>query len=95
MHTTLLVSVRPWTEILLISVLWKMGTGAYHCSPASEVTKCACPTPEWGHAGLCQQLPGTTTPGRGVAHGRDVLLASWASRSPHVPATLEKVRIWW
>lgn len=51
-------------RILLISALWSVGATACHCSPTSEATKHACPTPEWGHAGLCQQLLAPATPGR-------------------------------
>lgn len=89
-HPTLLVSVAL-DRTLLISVLWGVGTVACHCSPSSEVTKYECPTPEWGHARLCQQLHTWQV----VAHARDVPLASWASRSPHAPAALGKARVGW
>lgn len=73
MHPTLLVSMWPWTEILLTSVLWRAGTAGYHCNPTSEVTKYVRPTPEWGHAGLCQQLPGASHTWQAVAHATGVM----------------------
>lgn len=86
MHPTLLVSVQPWTETLLIPVLWRVGTTACHCSPTSEVTKYACSTPEWGHAGLCQHLPGTSHTWQVVAQECDVPLVSWGQQvTPQPP----------
>lgn len=44
--------------------------------------------------GSASSLLAPATPGRWW-HMCDVLLASSASRSPHSPVTLGKVRVWW